>query len=268
MSETYEILALRYAQLKKQKRRNVFVVSDAHDDILMPLNYFIWVIRNANRTVVVDVGFDETMAKARGRQHEREPAQALKMIGLPPEDVETVVISHMHYDHAGTLTDFPNAIFHLQEQEMAYATGACMTYHALRHPYECEHVVDMVRLVFNERVRFHAGDAELAPGITLHLVGGHAKGLQVVRVMTDRGPMVLASDASHFYENYLKYDPFVIVHDMEATLRGYDQLRALSGGDLDRIIPGHDPLVMQRYPAVEHLENIAVRLDLPPNAPL
>jgi hypothetical protein len=148
---------------------------------------------------------------------------------------------------------------------MAYATGCCMGYETLRHPYSVEHVCGMVRHVFAGRVAFHAGDDEVAPGLSVHLIGGHAKGIQAVRVRTRRGWVVLASDAAHYYENFLEYRPFIIVHDVEATLRGYDRMRVLATS-VDHIIPGHDPDVLRRYPAVPGLEGIACRLDVPPGS--
>src|SRR6266576_1428303 len=75
-----------------------------------------------------------------------------------------------------------------QDREMSYATGRCMCHGVLRHPFSVEHVTLMVRHVFSERVSFHSGDGEVAPGVTLHRVGGHSDGLQVVRVETARGP--------------------------------------------------------------------------------
>ena len=68
---------------------------------------------------------------------------------------------------------------------MSYATGRCMCHGVLRHPFSVEHVTLMVRHVYGERVTFHSGDGEVAPGVTLHRVGGHSDGLQVVRVETD-----------------------------------------------------------------------------------
>jgi glyoxylase-like metal-dependent hydrolase (beta-lactamase superfamily II) len=73
-----------------------------------------------------------------------------------------------------------------------------------------EHVTLMVRHVFSERVTFHAGDGEVAPGVTLHRVGGHSDGLQVVRVETARGPVVLASDAFALLRNMHRSSPFPI----------------------------------------------------------
>ena len=110
-------------------------------------------------------------------------------------------MTHLHYDHAGNLDRFPNAHFHLQDREMSYATGRCMCNGLLRHPFSVEHVTQMVRHVYGERVTFHSGDGEVAPGVTVHRVGGHSDGLQVVRVETARGPVVLASDAAHYYAN-------------------------------------------------------------------
>jgi glyoxylase-like metal-dependent hydrolase (beta-lactamase superfamily II) len=100
--------------------------------------------------------------------------------------------------------------------------------------------------------------------VTVHMLGGHSKGIQCVRVETPRGPVVLASDTAHFYENLEQNRPFLITHDVEKTLRGYDRLRALAPSP-DHIVPGHDPLVLQRYPAADAcLDGIACRLDLAP----
>lgn len=80
-------------------------------------------------------------------------------------------------------------------------------------------------------------------------MGGHSRGLQAVRVRTARGWVVLASDTSHFYENFATRRPFPIVVDVEDALAGFDRLYALADSP-DHIIPGHDPLVMQAYPTV------------------
>ena len=111
------------------------------------------------------------------------------------------MVTHLHYDHVGNFELFPAATLHLQEREMHYATGRYMCQECFRGAFEVEDVVGMVRQVYAGRVRFHDGDAELFPGVSLHLIGGHTMGLQVVRVATRRGWVVLASDASHFYAN-------------------------------------------------------------------
>lgn len=264
MDDIYEVCALRYATYAGRQRRENLLRADPHLDGPMPLDFYIWVARNASRTVVIDTGFDAAEGRRRGREVTREPRDALAMIGVDPAAVEDVIITHMHFDHAGTIDHFPNARFHLQEAEMAYATGRYMCHPQCTHAYSPEIVCDMVRAVFRGRVSYHDGDAEVAPNITVHRVGGHTAGLQVVRVLTRRGWLVLASDASHFYENFESANPFPIIHNLGDMVEAYRRIRALSGGP-GLIVPGHDPLVMKRYPAFQPgLEGIAARLDADP----
>ena len=113
-----------------------------------------------------------------------------------------MIVTHLHYDHVGNFEIFPRATFHLQDREMAYATGRYMCHQRLRMPFDVENVTGMVRELYRGRVAFHDGDEELASGLSLHLVGGHSHGLQFVRVHTARGWVVVASDAAHFYANW------------------------------------------------------------------
>jgi glyoxylase-like metal-dependent hydrolase (beta-lactamase superfamily II) len=147
---------------------------------------------------------------------------------------------------------------------MAYATGRCMCHAEIRIPFEADDVVAMVRKVFEQRVVFHDGEDQIAPGITVHRIGGHSKGLQSVRVKTRRGYVVLASDASHLYAHYMEGRVFPITHSVADTLEGYATLRKLAAS-LDHIVPGHDPLVLERYPAAHaDLGKWVVRLDVQP----
>ncbi len=263
MPETYEILAVKYAERTERTRAESFIMADDHLSP-HPMDYFIWVVRNAQRTIVVDTGFDQAEADKRGRTILRSPAEALGLLDIDAASVEDVVITHLHYDHAGTLGAFPRARFHLQAAEMAFATGPCMCQPYLRYPFTAEHVCDMVRNVYSGRVVFYDGDAEVADGITVHKIGGHSRGLQALRVMTTSGPVVLASDAAHYYETFELGKPFILVVDMEDMLRGYGTLKRLADGDARRVIPGHDPLVLARYPALSAAtEGIVHRLDVP-----
>ena len=91
-------------------------------------------------------------------------------------------------------------------------------------------------------------------------------GMQSVRVLTKRGWVVLASDASHFYGNIEGTVPFPIVYNVGDMLDSFDKLRRLAETPM-HIVPGHDPLVMERYPAPSAgLEGAVVRLDVAPAA--
>lgn len=259
----YEIFALRYATNGERKRRENFIFTDAHD-APMPIDYYVWAIRGEGRVIVLDTGFDPATAARRARPLTRSPAAALAEIGIAADQVETVVLSHMHYDHAGNFGLFPKARFHIQDAEMAYCTGRCMCHQVLRMPMEFDHVVDALRHVYSGRMEFHDGNGTIAPGVTVHLIGGHSGGLQVVRVPTQRGMVVLAADATHFWENIRGRSPFPILADLTRMMEGYRTVEALADGP-DHIIPGHDPLVLRRFPAVPGTTD-TVRLDLPPIA--
>ena len=256
---TYEVYAVKYAHHARRASEN-FIGGDPHDGP-MPLDYFVWLIRGDGREIVVDTGFSAAMAAKRGRDHIRCPTEGLKLLHCNASEVKDVVITHLHYDHVGNFDLFPAAALHLQDREMRYATGRYMTHECFRGAYEVEDVVGMVRRVYENRVRFHDGDAEIAPGISLHLIGGHTMGMQAVRVKTRRGWLVLASDASHFYANMEQTRPFPIVWSVAEMVDGYARLRSLADS-AEHIIPGHDPLVLERYPAPSsELRGIAVRLD-------
>ncbi len=265
MGETlpaYEVFALRYAR-RDARRADHFVGGDPHDGP-MPMDYFVWLIRGHGRVVAVDCGFSAETAARRGREFLRDPVDALGLLGVAPEAVQHVVLTHMHYDHVGNLDRFPTAEFHLQEPDLHYAVGRHMRHAFLRHSFEVEDVVGLVRLNYGGRVRLHNGLVELAPGITLHPAPGHSAGLQFVRVHTARGWVVLASDTTHFYENIETGRPFPVCVDIAETLESYELVRAAAPSPA-HIIPGHDPLVMQRYQApTPALQGIAVRLDQPP----
>ena len=261
MLPNYEIYCVKYAE-RPGKRPAHFLGGDPHD-APMPMDYYVWLVRNAERTVLVDTGFDASMA-INGRVLLRKPVEGLAMIGVKGEDIKDAVITHLHNDHVGTFYDFPNARFHLQDKEMQYVTGRHMKHHIFRRPYELDHVAGMIRLVYQNRVVFHDGDGEVAPGISVHHIGGHTMGLQSVRVHTARGWVVLASDASHYYEHFENDRCFPLVYHVGEMIEGFATLRRLADS-MQHIVPGHDPLVFQRYPAVSpELKGIAARLDLQP----
>jgi len=263
LSDIYDLFAIRYGHHERTASHN-FIGGDPHDGP-MPLDYFVWAIVGEKRRFVFDTGFDAGMAAKRDRTMLRPVGEGLRMIGLDPDSVEDVILSHLHFDHCGNHTLFPKARYHLQDTEMAYCTGRCMCHRALRAPFEAEDVTDMVGKVFAGRVTFHDGSSEIAPNLTVHKVGGHSKGLQIVRVLTRRGWVVLGSDASHFYANFEQERPFPVLESVTDMLEGFDTMRRLASSN-QHVIPGHDPEVLRRYPAALPGVNDIVRLDADPVA--
>jgi glyoxylase-like metal-dependent hydrolase (beta-lactamase superfamily II) len=262
--EPFEVFALRYAHLGGRSASDNFLLADPHE-FASDLDYFVWVARRGDRSFVMDTGFGMEAADRRRREWLRCPVESLQLLDVNPDTVADVIVTHLHYDHAGNLEKFPSARFHLQDRDMAYATGRSMCHATLRHPFDLDNVLEMVRHTYAGRVIFHDGDAELAPGLSVHFIGGHTMGLQSVRVATRRGIVVLASDAAHLYAHLDQRRAFPTVYNVADMLEGHAILRRLASSER-HIVPGHDPLVMKFYPAPSaELEGIAVRLDAPPS---
>jgi len=116
--ENYRIFAVKYAHHARRSTEN-FIGGDPHD-VPMPLDYFVWAVVGESRAFIVDTGFDTSMAQQRGRTITNPVEDGLKRIGIRPESVDDVILTHMHYDHAGNRALFPTARYHVQDKEMAY----------------------------------------------------------------------------------------------------------------------------------------------------
>lgn len=178
---SYEVYALRYATQPERSAAENFIFADPHDTVPMPLDFFLWVIKGHGRAWVVDTGFDAHTARKRQRTYLQHPSVLLREVDVEASQVEDVVITHMHYDHCANMSGFPNARFHIQEDEMAYCTGRCMSHEVLRKPFEVRDVQAAISCLFEGRLTFHKGRSVLAQGIVLHQVGGHTKGQKVNR---------------------------------------------------------------------------------------
>jgi glyoxylase-like metal-dependent hydrolase (beta-lactamase superfamily II) len=256
--------AIRYARHERNAEANFAAPVDDHD-LPMPLDYFVWAIhRDGHPPVIVDTGFGEQAAVARGRIITRPLIEGLRDAGIEALSVEDVILTHLHYDHAGSLSLFPNAKFHVQDAELAFATSRRVCDQPTRAPFDGEPVAQLVRKLYAGHVIFHDGDDEFAPGISLRVCPGHTAGLQVVCCETARGTVVLASDAAHLYANITRKLPFPIFVDEADYRQAQARALELAGGSLDHLIPGHDPLVLRCFPG----ENDIARVDLAPLLPI
>ena len=152
----YKIFAIKYAT-RDARRADHFVGGDPHDGP-MPMDYFTWVIVGPERVCLVDTGFTAETAARRKRTFLRCPIDSLRQLDIEPDAVTDVILTHLHYDHVGNFHKLPNARFHLQERELAFATGRYMRYPYFGHAFEVEDVVGVVRLNFKRRLELYEGD--------------------------------------------------------------------------------------------------------------
>lgn len=245
--DEYQVFALCYARNSTRRVHDAFIMPQDLHDGPMPIDYSIWIVQNARRRFIVDLGFEPQSAVRRNRQLIHRPVEALDAIGIVPADVTDIVLTHLHCDHAGNIDQFPNATVHVQDDEVAFVSGRCMCESHLQFPFELDTVLNIVRKNFGKQLAFHDGDAALFPGVTLHKLPGHTTGLQGVRVNTPRGPVLLASDATHYFPNAYRQMPHPITVDVIDTIASYRRIFGLVGGP-HFVIPGHDPKVRAIYP--------------------
>ena len=257
----FAVYAIRYAHREASVRGEHFYRGDARPNDPYPIDYFVWAAVSPEAAVVVDAGFTPETAKRRGnRDYLQSPMDTLRRLGVEAQSVEHLVITHLHYDHVGHVGDFPAARVLVQQSEYDFWTGPYATRGEYGHLHEREDIAYLRENIASGRVRLLDGDFTVVPGVTLHLLGGHTQGLQVVRVRTAAGHVVLASDASHFYENIGSDRPYSIVDHLPSMYRAFDRIRELADAE-ELIVPGHDPAVLKRFPAAAPaLAGLAVRV--------
>jgi glyoxylase-like metal-dependent hydrolase (beta-lactamase superfamily II) len=258
----YEVYALRYAEHKQRSRNENFISSDEHDNSNMPLDFYLWLIKDGDTCILVDTGFNAEMAIKRNRHYHASPESLLAQLGINAEDIQHLIITHMHYDHIGNLAAFPNAVLYVQEKEMHYCTGRAMNHEFIRAPYDPDNIANAIYRLHAGKVRFVNANEEILPGVNIHHMGGHTDGMQIVSVNTERGTVILDSDAAHYWHHLRKGTPFPIVMSIPDMLTAHQRIIQLSSGP-DHIIPGHDPAVRQRFPKWNDNPNI-VQLHLSP----
>ncbi|MEL6376706.1 MAG: MBL fold metallo-hydrolase, partial [Pseudomonadota bacterium] len=109
---SWEVYAVKYADRPGRTRADSFIFDDNHD-APHAIDYYMWVLRREGETILVDTGYDAEEGALRNRPIRLDPREALAPLGITPEAVDTLICTHLHYDHAGGLHLFPNATIHL-----------------------------------------------------------------------------------------------------------------------------------------------------------
>ncbi len=243
----YEVYALKYAE-RDTTACQFFYREPSHDPIT--LHYFVWLILGGPHPILVDTGFLDDDARARGVRHYVSPAAMVERAGVKPADVPIALITHLHYDHWAGHSQFPAAEYWIQRDEVAFWTGPFGRSPAFRQSANPDALARLVTLNYADRIRMIDGDREVLPGIKVHRVGGHTAGLQIVTVQTARGTVVLTSDAAHFYRNVEKRQPVQIITNLPEMLAAFETIEALAGAER-LIVAGHDPQVADRFTRVD-----------------
>jgi len=253
-SDEYEVLIAQYGT-RQGHRAEVFLNYGIYGqpDAPIGMDYFVWIVRNAERTVLVDVGFSEVGGiEHRNRTWVKSPAEIYADLGIDIEAEQTVVVTHAHYDHIGNLDKFPQARIVIAQSEYDFWDGPMGRRAQFAWSTEDDEI-DGLRVAAREgRVTTFSGSMQVAPGIEIIEIGGHTPGVSVVKVNTADGVVLLASDTIHYYEEYEDDLPFAYVADLPGMYGGFDRIRTMvEAGEVQHLVSGHDPDTLNRFTRVE-----------------
>jgi glyoxylase-like metal-dependent hydrolase (beta-lactamase superfamily II) len=243
MASAWTVIAARYGTLETTLSEAYYRWSAyGEPDGPARLDYYFWLLRRDGETILVDTGFHPDAGRRRGRTVLVEPAQAMVELGVTPDSVTRVVLTHLHYDHTGNLDVLPDAELLVPARELDFWLGPMGRRGQFAHSVE-QAELDAVRAAVDAgRVKRLNGDEEIADGVRAIHLGGHSPGQIAVALPG----VTLASDAVHFYEELERERPFAVIADLAEMYEAYDTVRKLNG----HLVPGHDPAVMDRYPRV------------------
>jgi glyoxylase-like metal-dependent hydrolase (beta-lactamase superfamily II) len=230
--------------------------------ITIPMIYTLLVggeVGGKQHVALVDCGFAKgDWLKRYAFSNWEDPKDVLAKVGFSPEDVDVILVTHMHFDHMGNFEAFPNAKLYIQLDEyLGWSEAVCCAHQMqteeekawIFSSFDPEDLVRAARGLSTGRVRFVRGDEEILPGITAHLAKDtHTFGTQWFMVRTHNGPFAVAGDSVYWYSNVEKMWPAGYSQGNSFNqLYTFLQMREVLKNETSRIIPGHDPMVWDRH---------------------
>ncbi|MEO8451444.1 MAG: N-acyl homoserine lactonase family protein [Gemmatimonadota bacterium] len=242
----YRAYAVQYGVLAGFPKRYLMLGADTTERVDVAL--MVWVLRGGGRTILVDAGFyrDQFMTQWKPRDYVR-PSEAVARLGIKPGDVTDVIISHSHWDHADGADLFPNAKVWVQKTEYEFYRDPKNQANTGVYPADMAMFAGIAKA---GRLMLVAGDSQtVAPGVVVYIGGRHTKESQYVSAPIQGGTVVIASDNAYLYDNLNRKRPIAATWDTLSNLSAQARMFRLAS-ERRFVIPGHDPLVMTRFPVV------------------
>jgi len=256
--EKFDVYAVRFATISSFSVASL--VAGADRARRMDIAMTVWVLKGLNgRIALVDSGFHR-------EQYFRQfavkdfilPSEAIAPLGIKPEQVTDIFLSHMHWDHAGGIDLFPAARVWVQKEEYEYYTGQAWEARSTHGGIDADDVLEIVKRNTMGRVTLVRGDDDvLISGIGFHIGGKHTWQSQFISAQTPKDTVVLASDNVYLYENLDAHKPISQTLDAASNLRTQDRMRGIATS-LRLVIPGHDPAVFDRF---THVSDRIVKIE-------
>lgn len=238
-----KVYCVEYAILANYPKDALLFGTDRGQKVDVP--FTLCLAKSGNNVIAMDSGWvnQEVGAKWGGKDY-IDYKTLFGQVGIKPEDVKLVTIGHMHWDHGGGMSQFPNAKFVVQKNELEFAAGSMTGNKQARAGFEPADILEMVKLNWEGRVILPDGDVkdvahDVVPGVDVYLTPGHTAGTQTACLDTIKGQMCYTSDAVYMYRNIQEDIPLGFGLNMYQMLESYKKIRKAVGDGI--LVPGHEP---------------------------
>jgi N-acyl homoserine lactone hydrolase len=251
-SQAYSLTYLEYAKVEKFPVSGMVYGAHNKGTALIPFTYTL--IKGGGRNILFDCGYaNQKWNAVFGITDYEDPKTVLGRVGVSPEQIDSVIIGHMHFDHFGNTEAFPKAKLYIQKSEMSgwvWALGLSEDFKWITVAVDPDDVIDAMRAAAEGRLVLVDGDQEIAPGIKLiNANDTHTFGTQMAAVNTAKGAYCLTGDACYWYENAEKMVPLGYGSGSQVNqLFAIKKAKEIAGG-VDRLVPGHDAKVFEHNPS-------------------
>lgn len=269
---TWDLYVLEFARSHQQPW--VDLISGMLDDGRVDLPFSFVLARQGDHNVLIDTGFmqDEHSSGFSlrfGVPHWISPVRMLAEIGVAAEVVTDIVLTHAHFDHMGSISQFPNAQIHIQKSELLSwyeAIALPKQFGYLTAIVDPDNIRQALEASIEHRVTLVDGDRDnMLPGLHLRLGSGHTLGHQYVIVETARGRIVISGDCVYStrqitgVRNDGVYAPLNnATGNVWEQLKTIDRMNTDIGGDLGRLIVLHDSNRWEGLPVVKEVEGFKI----------
>jgi glyoxylase-like metal-dependent hydrolase (beta-lactamase superfamily II) len=245
----YEVYAIEYGSIPDMPLSGLLPRADS--SLMVDASFMVWVIKGPDgRNILVDTGYRPDVSNTYTQlvQGYLRPDQAVAKLGIAPEDISDIILTHLHWDHADGLPLFPNAHVWVQKAELEYYATEAWQEGGNAAGVEPRNVPELVKLNTEGRVTLVEGDdQEIFEGIRVYTGPKHTFASQYAGVNTSGGTVIIASDCLWFYANLELKLAKAYTFDPEADFEAFDRMKRLASNP-DWILPGHDRTVFEKFP--------------------